>query len=322
MKKRNTNIELLRIIFMGLILTLHVYAHGSGLNYEWIYGLGTNWATAWNLSLFSLGKIGVTGFIFISGYFGIRTNRNSIIHLLTITFFYAFILCITFKHYHLREIIHLVFAFDFWWFVSCYFYIMLLAPFIEEGIKKINERKFLLLLSGMFFYTYVMRFFDKANSHDIILLLSVYMGARYLKYYPKSILSIVSLKLGAISLVLLLIVPIIIMQIGWKTDILMSFFIQNNNILLFIASYWLIYKCEKDVYYNNYINRLASGSLAIYLVTDYRDVRHLLDPWLLPNLLRGYGLFLIAGLCIAILIFDLFRGWMFDRILSSLKRLL
>ena len=321
MKTRNTNIELLRIIFMSLILTLHVYGHGSRLNYEWIYGLGTDWATAWNLSLFSLGKIGVTGFIFISGYFGIKTNRKNIIHLLTITFFYALIFYISFRHYHLREIIYLVFAFDFWWFVSCYFFIMLLAPFIEEGIKKISEQKFLLLLSGMFFYTYVMRFYNKANSHDIILLLSVYMGARYLKYYPKSKLSTIVLQWGALSFVLILFVPVAIMQIGWKTDMLMPCFIQNNNILLFIASYWLIYKCEQYVYYNKNLNRLASGSLAIYLVTDYHDVRNLLDPWLLPNLLRGYGLFLIAGICIAILIFALFRGWIFDRISLILKRL-
>lgn len=178
----------------------------------------------------------------------------------------------------------------------------------------------MLLLLGMFYYTYVMRFFDKANSHDIILLLSVYMGARYLRLFPKSKLSSLSLRWGAISLVLLLIAPVAIMQIGWKTDMLMPYFVQNNNILLFFASYWLIYQCEKHVFYNKYINRLASGSLAIYLVTDYRDVRYILDSWLLPNLLRGYGLFLIAGVCFAILFFDLFRGWIFDRIFIILKK--
>ena len=199
---------------------------------------------------------------------------------------------------------------------------MLLAPFIEEGIKKINEQKFLLLLYGMFLYTYVMHFLDKSNSHDIILLLSVYMGARFLRLYPKSKLSSTILRWGTISLALIVIAPIAIMQIGWKTEILMPYFIQNNNFLLFIASYWLIYQCEQHVFYNKYINQLASGSLAIYLVTDYRDIRYILDPWLLPNLLRGHGLILIVGICLTILFFDLFRGWLFGKLFSIISRLL
>lgn len=185
-KTRNSSIEILRIAFMFFILTIHVYGHGSALNYDWIYGLGSEWTSAWNLSLYSLGKIGVTGFIFISGYFGIKTNKRSLIQILSIPFFYALILSLYFGHYHIHDVINLVFAFNGWWFVSCYVFIMFMAPFIEEGIKKLGQKQFLLMLTGMFLYTYVMRFLYKDNSHDIILLLTVYMGARYLRLYPES----------------------------------------------------------------------------------------------------------------------------------------
>ncbi|MGM9779967.1 MAG: hypothetical protein ACI3ZD_16780, partial [Prevotella sp.] len=66
---RNSSIELLRLWFMLMIVTLHAYAHGSGLDYDYLYSLGSDWATAHHLGLFSLGKCGVTGFMFISGYY-------------------------------------------------------------------------------------------------------------------------------------------------------------------------------------------------------------------------------------------------------------
>lgn len=311
MKVRNSNIEILRVIFMFLILVNHVYGHGSGLNLKWIYSLGSEWDTAWNLALDSLCKLGVTGFIFISGYFGIRTTKKSLAHILLIPFFYTLILSIAFKHLGFHEIINLIFAFNGWWFVSCYVFIMLLSPFIEEGIKKIKGRIFLIIVMGMLVYTYVMNSLGKADSHDIILLLTVYMTARYLKLYPQSCIASKMRMGGVYAFVLIALIPVAIEQIGWNTDKLMPYVFQNNNILLLIADYWIIYNCDKHAIYNRYINKIAAGSLAIYLVTDYPDVRDFLDPMLLPYVLKGYGLIIIVGLCVGILIIDMVRAWIF-----------
>lgn len=317
---RNSSIEILRIAFMFFILTIHVYGHGSALNYDWIYSLGSEWTSAWNLSLYSFGKIGVTGFIFISGFFGIKTNKRSLIQILSIPFFYALILSLYFGHYHIHDTINLVFAFNGWWFVSCYVFIMFMAPFIEEGIKKLGQKQFLLMLTGMFLYTYVMRFLYKDNSHDIILLLTVYMGARYLQLYPESRVSLLMRLGGVLGFAMILGLPVMIELIGWKAEKINAYFLQNNNILLFIVSYWLIYQCENLAFYNKVVNRLATSSLAIYLITDYPDVRNLLDPWLLPYLLKGYGLLMIGGICFGILCIDQVRGFLFKLIGKYLYR--
>lgn len=110
-------------------------------------------------------------------------------------------------------------------------------------------------------------------------------------------------------------------QIGIKADKLNAYFLQNNNILLFIVSYWLIYQCEKHAFYNKVVNRLAAGSLAIYLITDYPDVRNMLDPWLLPYLLKGYGLLIIAGICVGILCIDQLRSITFRLIVKISHRI-
>jgi len=319
-KARNSSIESLRIFFMFLILSIHIYGHGSGLNYDWIYSLGADWSTAWNLSLFSLGKVGVTGFIFISGYFGIKTSKHSLMQILSFTIFYTLLLNLFYSHYGIYDIINLFFSFNNWWFVSCYVFLMLLAPFVEESINKVSERKFKLLVVCMFVYTYVMRFLYKDNSHDIILFLTVYMGARYLRLYPSSSIALTLRRGGVMSLILILTAPVLVEQIGWKSDKVNAYFLQNNNILLFTVSYWFIYKCEQHAFYNAVVNRLAVGSLAIYLVTDYPDVRSTLDSWLLPFVLKGYGLLMIGGLCLTILCIDQVRRILFMLIESRLHR--
>ena len=48
---RNTSIEFLRLWFMLLIVLIHAYCHGSGLNYEYLYSLGSDWSTAHHLGL-------------------------------------------------------------------------------------------------------------------------------------------------------------------------------------------------------------------------------------------------------------------------------
>lgn len=77
--KRNTSIEILRILFMLLILIGHVYAHGSNLDYQLIYSYAGHLDTFWHTSMFSLCKIGVTGFIFISGFYGIKFNLKKLL---------------------------------------------------------------------------------------------------------------------------------------------------------------------------------------------------------------------------------------------------
>ena len=122
------------------------------------------------------------------------------------------------------------------------------------------------------------------------------------------------------SLILILATPVLVEQIGWKSYKVNAYFLQNNNILLFTVSYWFIYKCEQHAFYNAVVNRLAVGSLAIYLVTDYPDVRSTLDSWLLPFVLKGYGLLMIGGLCLTILYIDQVRRILFMLIENRLHK--
>lgn len=177
---RNSSVELLRFIFMYFIVLLHVYGHGTGLNYGLIYNWGTDIDTAFHLSLFSLGKIGVSGFMFISGYYGIHTTRHKVIDLILVTLFYLCVLSPIGNGVRVLSFFH---PFDGWWFVSAYLFIMLLAPLIEMGIKALPQRTFRTIVIAALIYTYFAKALSFANSHDAVFLLTVYLVARYFRLH-------------------------------------------------------------------------------------------------------------------------------------------
>lgn len=186
--KRNSSIELLRILFIVLIMLTHTYGHGSG-DITKIYDLGNNFTTSWNLSLYSLCQLGVTGFMFISGYYGLHFSIKKLLKLFAVTFFYLLSLDIIFHNLRPHNVIGLMFPYSSWWFISVYFFIMLLSPFLEEGFKKISQQEFTVVLIGLWIYTYFCKFFTTDGGRDAVLLITVYISARYIRFYPHSIIS-------------------------------------------------------------------------------------------------------------------------------------
>lgn len=179
-KSRNSSVELLRFVFMYLIVLLHVYGHGSGLDYERIYCWGASPETMPHLLLFSLGKIGVTGFMFISGYYGIRTNRYRVLDLILIPLFYLIVLMPIGNGSGRLLLLH---PFDGWWFIGVYLFIMLLAPLIETGINRVSRKTFRNIVIALLAYTYFAQALNSPNSHDAVLLLTIYLAARYFKLW-------------------------------------------------------------------------------------------------------------------------------------------
>lgn len=181
--KRNTSIELLRLWFMVMIVTIHAYGHGSGLDYGWLYSLGGDWNTAYHLGLLSLGKCGVTGFMFISGYYGISLKWNKLGSMVAMLAFYTIALIIASGDFSLGSTLRLLRCWDEWWFVSSYIVICLLSPFINKGHECMDKRQLGMIVLAMLFYEYVGRFIGQDNSHDTIFLLAIFLCAKYTRLY-------------------------------------------------------------------------------------------------------------------------------------------
>ena len=67
-----------------------------------------------------------------------------------------------------------------WWFIESYLLVMLFAPAIDLMFKYVEKKQILIIVGALFYYSYVGRFLKFQNSHDFIMLLTVYVLARYM----------------------------------------------------------------------------------------------------------------------------------------------
>lgn len=143
--KRNSSIELLRIVAMVTIVYFHFHARDFSL-----YVLGNERIQEKGLFLHTvlhhLGMLGVPCFMFVSGYYGIKFRENRFVDITFQCLFYALLTfagCYAFCGY--RNIQQLFF-FNNWWFVLAYVVIYMLSSGLNYIIEILSAKKMLIMI--------------------------------------------------------------------------------------------------------------------------------------------------------------------------------
>lgn len=306
---RNSNIEILRIISMLLIISHHYSVHGFEET-KLYYSFNKYIVDV----LFAGGKIGVSCFILISGYYMINSKFTikKLWKIIGEMFFYSFGVLLLFafvitpnykfSNVEIRKAI-LPYIYSAYGFLTCYIILMILAEYINIFIKNMSReilKKFIVITCLLWSF---ITFFFKANLYfsDMIWYVVLYCISAYIKLYinfndallKKNLLILV---FSSISLILLIIVFNII---GYYFNI--SFFINNIRYLacinspfvLIIAISLFIYFASKELYYNTYINELSKCTLGVYLLHDNYILRPYLWKIILKNEEYYYSKYLI-----------------------------
>lgn len=152
-RERNSSIEMLRILAMLGIVIMHangaVMEHGSGTGFAW---------TQIENGIFNAG---VSIFVLISGYFGIRRSTQKLIELESTVILYAVLSALVGCYFGKESILSIIKAFipvstNCYWFISCYILLMIFSPYINRAIDSMSElqhRQLLLLMSAVFLVT-------------------------------------------------------------------------------------------------------------------------------------------------------------------------
>ena len=285
LNKRESNFELLRIISMLFIIAAH-------------YALYNGFSSAGSLAsnfLFSFfrcgGKLGVTLFILITGYFMVHSDIKikKVIILECQVLFYtigALLFCLLMG----REVTYSQLIQSFlpnllrmYWFFSSYFALYLFIPLINKfvlGLKR-DEFKKLLLLSLVFLIVIPTFFIYFTPIHDGIYLVYYYMVGCYIKLHFKEkrnkwfyLLMFVG---GYLSIVLLSTGMNYLSIGGFVPSEYIYYYAKNGSIFLFVTaiSLFLFFKNIK-INYNKLINRIASVSFGVYLFHDNIFFREIL----------------------------------------------
>lgn len=306
---RNSSVESLRLLFICSIVLYHVYLYGTDVDYEAIFAWGSNPATAPHLSLYSFSKIGVTGFMFISGYYGIRVNKAKWVSMLLMLAFYAIILTLYFGTEHVTTYFTaLLHPFDLWWFMACYCFICILSPLLEKGIEAVGRKGLAWVVAGMLLFTYIAHLLE--GEHNLSLLLTIYMTARFLRLHPIGWFQRHSRLIALSALMLILLIPVAI-SILHLSPVLNAIALSNNNPLYLILSAALVVSADGHPSHVPMVNSLARSVLAIYIITDYEAVQQWLDPLLFPYVMDWYGLLLIPLVGLACITIDKLRIMLF-----------
>lgn len=192
MKKRDSNIELLRIITTLFILILH--CNGWFLR-EWggvaSWNTGSNLVAICRVLVQNVTVLGVDAFILISGFYGIRPKLQSIVNLFTLLFFF-YVGCYLWecglgKPFEWTELGSNMLAFTRTnWFISGYLFLMLLSPLINAFIEHSTIRNLGIYivvnsLVTLYFGFYMCNEYWYYNqAYSVTMMIGVYLVGRYL----------------------------------------------------------------------------------------------------------------------------------------------
>lgn len=265
---RNITVEYLRVIFIFLIVLLHIlWIDYGGVN---LMPSNQSIKAYIQLGLTNLTSIGVTGFILISGYYGVKLKISRILSLWIQTTTYALIsvlvIYIIWGGSFIKSTIDApLMLFDgCWWFVTDYLILMLLSPFLNAGLNILNKRQLLLVILVISFIMYGAEWFHaKDASMPLLLFFNTYLIGRYIKLYPIKFVLKFKYFIFIVGLSMLIVEPMILHAIG--LDGKMKFVSGNFNVLVLIADISLLQIClsHQKMGKGNFLTR---NVLAIYLI--------------------------------------------------------
>lgn len=183
--KRDSNIELLRIVAMIFIVIFHISIHAQGsslVTHPYITGIACT---------------GVNLFILISGYFGIRLKWRSLLNIVAVlVFFNALTLASKCVIYDYKPVISdigcliLPVSHSWWWFARNYLILMLLSPAINLIIEKSSKKQILYIIGVLAYFSCVSGYlFENSVNKDGFNLFNfvfIYMIGSCIKRYMQA----------------------------------------------------------------------------------------------------------------------------------------
>ena len=295
-KKRESNLELFRIITM-LLIVAHHYVVNSGL-------MAVNGpieaSPASKNSLFLVlfgawGKIGINCFVMITGYFMCKSEitAKKFAKLVGEWLFYRYAIHLIFvaagyeklTPRSISEIIVPVTKVE-QNFTSCFVIFWLFIPFLNKLISVISERQhiYLLLLTG---FTYIL--FGTAHRvtmNYVTWFMIIYIIAAYIRIYPKKwmdnnlicgVLLLVSVGLSAASV-----------AVCAKTGHSAHTFVTDSNTFLAVAVGVFAFLFFKNIRipYSRLINTIAASTFGVFCIHAHSDT---MRQWLWKDKLDCIG---------------------------------
>lgn len=295
-KKRNSGIELLRIIAILMVIVYHWAWHG-GIRTFSDMEFGVN--VVFMQYLLTLGRAGCCIFALISGYFMIgsksENHHQKVVSLAGATHFYYLAILIIMlltkavpvtKTLAVKSLLPLLFG---TWYIIAYILLLLLVPFLNRflnGLDAASYRRLVVILL-VIWSVIPTASADAWEFSDLDFFLVMYVLGGYLRLYPiQKKLPWGIMAAGSYVLMLLSVIGMDLLGIVTKHRGLFDkayYFGKINSVLsVFLAV--SVFMCFSRMNFQNaVINRLGGTTLGIYLIHNNFLLRKWLFCTVAPN---------------------------------------
>lgn len=315
-KKRNSSVELLRILSIFGIIMMHCFGE--------YYLTCTGCDLVFGIIINSLFNTGVSCFMLISGFFGLKFNINKLIKILFLVLFYSYIdlfIRFQFESSALTFAVVLKSLFPLftgkYWYISCYIIIYILSDYINGFINQLSMKKFSFLLIVLLTFYYVAPttlYFQLLNDSGkgIVNMFIIYLTGRYIRlYYNFSLRIGILITIYFVNLLLMFAFTFFVSSIHGGIGIKYPVMLRDNSIFIYINSVCLFLLFSKYNFYSSIVNMLASCVLGIYL--NENIVRYVVNMNLKTSVANGIvaiNIILVSILVFAIsMIIEIFRKY-------------
>lgn len=267
--KRLSNFELLRIVAILMIVSMHLMGEmmqtRSFVNRELIIFFNA----AFNVS--------TSLFILISGYFGLHFKKEKLIHLWILTLSYS-VLVLILNVFVLKTeplggklLIHSLFPVftKSKWFITCYIILYILSPYINKGIESLSQKQFVRVLTILIVFFYLaptILFLQILNDSGkgIINMLTVYLIGRYIAMYGIHS-KWLSWKMGGVILLVVFLANSLFTYVLHRVS---GYYCLDNSIFILLLSIIVFNHARQWKFYSSFVNKLATYCFPIYLFSD------------------------------------------------------
>ena len=303
-KSRNISFDILKIISMVMVIMLHTKTYGlQGICIEPTQAM---YWIVWIPFYFSL--VAVNCFVLISGYFMSTMDTffspKKLVKLWLVVEFCSIgiylIMCIVpdsniYFGYGQLLAHALPIMSNQYWFFTCYFVLMVIAPFLNRFINTMDQKAFkkcLLIILILFVIVPSINIFgdsfDTSKGYSAVWFIVLYLVAAYLRRYPlpKKPYGVFYVAISILSVLAHTILDMLsdyLPLFGQARDIL----IRYNCITVFIASislflFFLNRPINPKKHTEKLITQIAATSFTVYLIHEHSALR----AYLWDNIVR------------------------------------
>lgn len=266
-RERNSSIELLRVLAIFGIVVMHTNAAVM----KDCYGINQIWTQIEN----GVFNAGVSVFVLISGFYGIKRNKNKLIILWTTVVFYSVISAMIgyiLMGESVKSMITAVIPISTnrYWFISCYIILMLFAPYINRVIESISQLQFtrlLVLMSVAFLLSPTVLYYSVlgGGKNIVNMLLLYFLGAYIHKYNLHNLAN--KKVLLRIFFVITTLNILLNLAVSMATGIGQAHipFARDCSVFVVVEAVAIMLLFVKTTLHSEIVNIVASHVFAIYL---------------------------------------------------------